>query len=327
MGEQNHDLGIVKDFHKDSVLREFVPEFARLSMSWVHLDPGQELSVHTHPTKSMIIVTDGQGRCLGVTNATITAGDVIVVPPDTQHGFIGEGQNGFWALSIQFEGEGIYEEPNAPRVNFNTSKSPIDKVREANRKYMEEFNKSPLVELVRACFREDDQETRERILTHLQPWSDDFQRIITERVASEKDAPLQALAFEHMREELGHNKLLEKSRNAGQTERSWDPVIAAVAAWFLDRMKSASSVERTVLSHLVLEGSGLIFHTSGNFSFPDNEYFSLHDSADVEHLEMGYQALNERNDWTMAQVSEVLHQGWKMMTLLCDRIAFLAQSQ
>jgi hypothetical protein len=323
VGGSSHDLGIVKDFRAHDLLADFVPALARPSISWVHLEPGQELAAHKHPTKSMIIVAEGAGRVKGEVTGTIQAGDVVAVPEGAVHGFVGEEPAGFWALSLQFEGDGLYEDPASPRVQFE-GPGTVAQVIEENQRQMEAFGRSALVELARLCASTDRADLRSRLLDHLQPWSEEFQHMIAQRAAAERDPTLLLLARDHLETELGHNQLLAQSRR-GRVSGEWDPVVAAVAAWFVDRMGAASTVERTVLAHLVLEGSGLVFHQAAHQAFPDSGYFAQHSEADEEHLRMGYQALAQRADWTLDQVSEVLDQGWRMMTLLGDRIAAQVQ--
>ncbi|MEU1986028.1 cupin domain-containing protein [Nocardia sp. NPDC019395] len=318
-----HNIGLLKDFHRNPVLQQFVPEVARLSMSWVRLLPGEELSVHQHPTKSMIIIAEGTGRTMGDATTDIRAGDIVVVPPGSLHGFVGTAPTGFWALSVQFEGAGLYEDPDNARVVFDADRLDVELVRSDNQRFMREYENNALVRMIRDLETQSP-EVRNRLLDHLQTWSDAFQRVITARIVGEADGPARKLAAEHLAEEIGHNRLLADIRDG--REAQWDPVIAAVASWFVDRMTTAPSVERTVLAHLVLEGSGMVFHAAGVDAFASSEYFRLHDGADAEHLEMGYRELAERRDWTPDEVRGVLRQGWQMMELLSDRIAERARA-
>lgn len=115
---EKHELGILKDFKKHPLLSQYLPENTRLSLSWVRLKKGETLAIHQHPTTSMIIVTEGQVTTLGNDNKSAEAGDVILIPPNVLHGFIGAGQDGLWGLSLQFEGTGLYEDESNPRVTF-----------------------------------------------------------------------------------------------------------------------------------------------------------------------------------------------------------------
>ncbi|WP_331770211.1 hypothetical protein OG948_41745 (plasmid) [Embleya sp. NBC_00888] len=316
--ESVHDIGLLKDFHRHPALKEFIPDLARVSMSWVRLLPDQAQAVHRHPVKSMVVAAVGSGRTLGEVRQEIGPGDIVLLPPGDDHGFVGTGPAGFWALSIQFEGAGLYENTESPRVSYLADRHEVAAVRAANERHMAGYRDSALIRLV-AHPDATTGESRQRALDHLQQWSDGFQRVIAARVAGEIDTPSRRLAEEHLAEELGHNTLLGGMR-AGRVARR-DPVVAAASSWFVDRMTSSSTVDRIVLAHLVLEGSGLVFHNAGLTSFAGSRYFELHDGADVEHLEAGYAALADRDDWSVERVEETLREGWEMITLFSDRVA------
>lgn len=201
----------------------------------------------------------------------------------------------------------------------------LQKVIDVNEDQMRRFNENPLVELVRRPAIPE--EEKARILGYLQPWSDTFQRVITLRVACETDSGLQALAQQHLAEELNHNTMLAQTRS-DDSGVVWDPVIAAAASWFVDQMLTLSGLGRAVLAHLVLEGAALVFHQAGCGTYRDNKYFALHSEADQEHLQMGYRLLEERTDaWQVDDVLELLDRGWQIITLLCERMAYSATQE
>ena len=206
-----HNLGLVKDFHKNPVLEDFIADATRLSLSWVRLLPGEELAVHQHPTKSMIIVAEGAGLVNGDLSGPIASGDIVVVPSHARHGFVGGSRAGFWALSLQFEGGGLYEDLESPRVDFAGSDRAVDLVRAANQRHIDEYRRGALVSLVQDLDRQPGS-VRERLLDYLQGWSDAFQRVVTARVVAETDAGSRLLAQEHLAEEQGHNQLLDRAR-------------------------------------------------------------------------------------------------------------------
>jgi len=76
----------------------------------------------------MIIITSGKARLTGDNPCVVTEGDIICVPRNTKHGFIGDGPNGFWGLSIQFEERGLYEEPDKALVMFDEQTDYIGKL-------------------------------------------------------------------------------------------------------------------------------------------------------------------------------------------------------
>jgi len=114
-----HSLGAHRDFRRSPALAAFIPENARLAMSWTRLKKGQRLEPHVHPIRSMIIICDGAGTLLGDMTAPLEAGDAVIVPPGCHHGFEGGAPGGFGALSVQFESSGLYEHPDKPQVAFD----------------------------------------------------------------------------------------------------------------------------------------------------------------------------------------------------------------
>jgi quercetin dioxygenase-like cupin family protein len=113
-----HSLGEQRDFRRHPVLAEFLAETVRLGIAWVRLGPGQELAPHGHPTRSMIIVCRGRGVLLDDGEKPLQEGDVILVPAGHVHGFRGLDPDGVEGLSLQFEGLGLYEDVEKPRVAF-----------------------------------------------------------------------------------------------------------------------------------------------------------------------------------------------------------------
>ena len=198
----------------------------------------------------------------------------------------------------------------------------VERVARHNEQRQREYESSELIRLLTDESTTD--ETKKAVLTYLQPWSNAFQRMISARVSFESDPELRALALEHQEEEIGHDKILARSR-ADDRQLVWDPVIEAGASWFVDQFAILPGVQRAVLAHLALEAGSLVFSQAGTKAFPDDEYFDLHDEADVEHLEMGYELLRRRSDWTVDGVVTVLDRAWQVIGVVSDRIAECAQ--
>jgi quercetin dioxygenase-like cupin family protein len=113
-----HVLGEHRDFSRHPALRAFIPEKARLSMSWAFLTPGQVLDPHLHPIRSMIVICRGSGKLLGDKTCTLEEGDIVAVGPGCLHGFVGGERDGLQVLSIQFEERGLYEDVENALVTF-----------------------------------------------------------------------------------------------------------------------------------------------------------------------------------------------------------------
>ncbi|MFJ9785986.1 hypothetical protein ACIRSS_40890 [Amycolatopsis sp. NPDC101161] len=198
----------------------------------------------------------------------------------------------------------------------------VERVARHNEQRQREYEGSALIRLLTDADTTDD--TKKAVLTYLQPWSNAFQRMISARVTFESDPELRALALEHQEEEIGHDKILARSR-AEDRQLVWDPVIEAGASWFVDQFGILPGVQRAVLAHLALEAGSLVFSQAGTRAFPEDEYFDLHDEADVEHLEMGYELLRRRSDWTVDDVVTVLDRAWQVIGVVSDRIAECAR--
>jgi quercetin dioxygenase-like cupin family protein len=323
-----HNLGQLFDFHKHSDLASFIPENARPSFSWTKLDKDEMLSVHEHPTSSMIIIVEGQGEALGDCEQKLKAGDVVVVPPHQKHGFIGRGKDGFWALSIQFEGRGLYEDTENPRVNFVKKDNDVDKnnfalllSEQAN--FVERFQSHPLIHLVQKTSPEDT-ETREKLLAGLNIWANWFQRIIYMRAAVGAPLDFQNLAEQHVQEEVGHNTtLLEMRQNKSLS--FCDPILEATSSWFFEKMLSSTVEEKTILIHFVLEAAGDVFHKEALRFFSNATHFTTHTQLDEDHFGMGCRVLEKSGNYDLEKLRLILKQGWDMFDLLLSRIAHLAQ--
>lgn len=323
-----HNLGTLKDFRKHPMLANFIPDQTRLSMSWVSLGPNEVLNTHEHPTASMIIICEGEGEVIGACQQRLKAGDIAAIPPYNKHGFIGRGKRGFWGLSIQFEGLGLYENREAPRVHFFADKeleqpSGFDLLLQDQHHHESVYRRFVLLNLLKSPYMKEPA-VQERLLEVLNHWGNWFQRILFARAAVGGQKKFQDIAEDHIREEAGHNKNLFVQRGSKPIDL-WDPILEAAASWFYEKMHSASDAERTILVHFVLEGSGEIFHLEAGKVFPHMDHFRLHGEVDDEHFAMGCRVLQETPGLDFEALRETLRQGWGMMEVLCNRMAYLAK--
>lgn len=194
----------------------------------------------------------------------------------------------------------------------------VERIARYNEQRQREYESSDLIRLL--ADESTAAETKKAVLTYLQPWSNAFQRMISACVTFESDPDLRALALVHQQEEVGHDAILARSR-ADEQQLIWDPVIEAGASWFVDQLAILPSVQRAVVAHLALEAGSLVLSQAGTRAFPDDPYFTLHDEADAEHLEMGYRVLRQRTDWTADDVITVLDRAWRVIAVVSERIA------
>lgn len=320
-----HELGVVKILSRHPALAQFIPSESDLAISWVRLEKDQELSVHKHPEASLILICDGSGKTLGDTERNIEAGDMVLVPPHSLHGFKGT-NDGFWALSIQFNGLALYEDTAQPNVVFKTqettSAKPADLLLKDNEAYLENFKNSQLLSLINSPLI-DQPEVREKLLDCLQTWSDMFQDLLHIRVAMTLDPAHKKIALEHLVEELGHNNNLRNQRDVIHSP-VWDAAFLSTMEWFKHQMLYKSDMIKTLLMHIVLEGSGEIFHSEAARVFASMPHFQEHGEDDGSHVCMGIELLNQASPKEIKELRETLGEGWNMITLLCNRFADIA---
>jgi quercetin dioxygenase-like cupin family protein len=325
-----HWLGHVKDFTKNTNLAEFLPKDNRISMAWVRLEAGEELTPHVHPVPSMILIVEGSAGTTGDKHAVMNAGDALLVPQRRPHGFVGLEPNGFWGLSIQFDSRGLYEDIEDPWATFLADEksaelagSPIEQLFKKNEEYMERFDKHRLFVLARNGLLNNPQ-TRRRFLDCFQVWSNHFQKMVLNRVVTLQNPLFEELAWLHLVEELGHNRDLAKSRS--DLKPVFDPILEAVCSWFPSKIGMLSDLEKVVLVHLVVEASALSFYkhvqpameTSGT-----KNHFDSHKAGDEAHVQMGYAFLRQVTSADWPRLFDIQRQGWAMLMAVMGRVADL----
>jgi quercetin dioxygenase-like cupin family protein len=326
--EQN--LGVLKQFDTHPGIADFIREHA-VSMAWVRLEPGECLETHVHPIQSMIVVAEGRGRTKGDIEEGFSDGDIILIPPGCHHGFEGAGEHGFWALSVQFEHQGLYHDPQHALVAFdatnNDDGSPsLAGLLDRNRRYAEAHLGNPLVVLLRSG-RLADPDRRRRFLDVVQVWSTHFQRALLARSAFTSNPVFVEPFRAHLSEEFGHDTDLAHDRGADCTA-VWDPVLEAAASWFALRMLDADDVDKAVLVHLVLEGGAEVVATFGTAAFGETDetsYFEKHQEVDGKHRLMADALLVGLDERTYRRLLETQRRGWEMLELVSTRIAELTE--
>ena len=58
-----------------------------LTVTWVEVEPGSEQVVHSHRPEQVYVVVAGEGRMhVGKEKRDVSAGDVVHIPPNAEHG-------------------------------------------------------------------------------------------------------------------------------------------------------------------------------------------------------------------------------------------------
>jgi len=322
-----HNLGILKDFKKNQYLASFIPNVAHISLSWVKLQKGKILDIHKHPIDSMVIVTDGKVQLIGDKTDMLQAGDIVAIPKNCKHGFVGIGRKGFCGLSIQFENKGLYEDITSPLVEFvdNTNSMHFDKLINDNIRYVKEFNNNSLFQLMKSNAL-DDIDLRNKFFDCFQVFSNYFQRMMMNRVCF-TDNEIYLPTFElHLEEEFGHNTRLKEDRNKRQS--IWDPILEATSSWFATKMLTLDNLEKIVLVHLVVETSACIFYKNAKDKFAvdlqESKHFNIHmTDIDLTHADLGIDFIKNTKISDFTQFFIVQKQGWAMLNMAFSRIADL----
>ncbi|WP_131774869.1 cupin domain-containing protein [Legionella anisa] len=318
-----HNLGEVRDFRKNTLLKEFLEGAQRCSISWVKLKENETLERHVHDTKSMIILTQGSCAFLGKFDRELFAGDVIIVPSGQEHGFsacLGQSMEG---LSIQFEGEGLYEDIKNPRVIFQADLK--NKLLDKNNERILKFQQSQIIQFIRSGGLNDPTITS-KFYSAFKVWCSYFQKLIFARQATTFNKIFYDLFLEHLKEEIGHNDLIE----ANMACYDKDSIITAGSHWFLNKMMMGSDVEKLVVMHLCIEASADVLHNDlkkFNTTLDVNkDYVNCHANHDHTHANMGTDLLDNISAFDVSQLSELLDDSWNMLELILNRVAYLANN-
>ncbi|MFF3666464.1 cupin domain-containing protein [Microtetraspora malaysiensis] len=356
-----HRLGQQRDFRRHPVLSAFLPDSGRPSFAWVRLRDGEELSVHSHPTSSMILVCRGSVRLLGERERPLSEGDVVCVPPGSAHGFRTEPGQEFHGLSVQFEGAGLYEDELAPRVSFADDMNDMDgtadilddavddaveaapdgsavpaslaELEEINASLAERHTGNDLFRLLRTGRLREDPRMRARFVTALHVWSRNFQRMLLARQAVCVDPVLREEYEAHLREEYGHDRLLRD--RYGVLDEVDDPVLDAACTWFVAQMYQLDEAQKIVLVHMVVETSGHLFGGAASDVYgrdaaashvydrdaAGDDFFALHAVADDEHRELGRHRLATMPPSEIPRLVAICRRAWDQMDLVHNRIA------
>ncbi len=318
-------LGEMRDFRWHETLKKFLPSEDIVSFSWVKLSPGEILQSHKHSIGSMIIVCQGKGEFIVGEPVSLQEGDIVTVPAGRLHAFKGLGPDGFRALSIQF-GAGIYTDPKNPRVTFSEGASSLESLVRLNNENIERFKQCRFLEMLADGTLKNPMK-RQRYVDALQIWSNKNQDLLFVRQATTLDETYSSMFLEHLFEEVGHDRMhadrQEKFEPSSALEE--DPIIEAIADWFICRMFREDNIAKTALIHLIIENASNIYHIQARpilASTINDTYFKEHE-ADTRHAEMGMNLLRHLSSEQYKYLHQVINKGWKMLLCMTERVCFL----
>ena len=172
--------------------------------------------------------------------------------------------------------------------------------------------------------RLDDPIKRQVCLDNLEIWTLRNQLLLFTRQATCIDAKYEATFLQHFNEEVGHDELY--NARADQ-KRQDDPVIEAIASWFIHQMFIRDNIEKAAMIHLVIENTSDYYHKLAKDMLVEHvneEYYKVHE-ADTAHAQMGVDMLRGESAQAYRRLVPVLDKTWSMMTAMLDRVAELVE--
>ena len=310
-------IGEVRDFRKNPALAAFLPETARPSFAWTRLLPGETHHTHEHPIASMILICSGAGRLIGDLARPVSTGDVVCVPAGARHGFVA-GDEELNCLSIQFEGAGLFEDANAPRLRYVDD--ALQRYERLQDQWRERWRKR-VVAAINPLMT--DAESAVRFWSYVKRWSTRFQHLLYARQVSVDIAdPVYDLFRRHLREEFDHDQLIDAN------PAPWDAELDAYEHWFVGEISRRQPIEKLIIVNGVLESAGEIFAREIRGVEPSlRKYVDLHDECDSAHAEMG---TNEINAYVVDQVDAALtiaDRSWRVFVAMFERIIVLSKAR
>jgi len=291
-----HMLGELRDFRWEDRLAGFIPPEDQLSLSWVALKAGETLPPHTHPIQSMMVFHAGSGRVIGDLEQDISAGDVVVVPPGREHGFVA-GPSGLSALSVQF-GEGLYTNPDNARVVFSDDGVTLSQLLEHNQRRLREFQASDL-----------------------------FRAVKTRGLGQGELAAAAVSAWGR------HTEVLAARCADGGVERAGadaapadeefpDAAVEAILTWFSYRMLVLDRVERVALVRLVSSPAWAAYQSCERQARAKAGVGAP--AAEVVAPQADLAGIPVQSPATYKRIKDILDEAWDMLQALSSRVVELS---
>ncbi|MFP3353417.1 cupin domain-containing protein [Pseudoalteromonas sp. SIMBA_153] len=313
-------VGEVQPFNSNELLKSFLQHKKNPNFTFVKLKKGETHRPHVHDCDSMLIVTNGSATLTGDLTQKVSNGSVVCIPAGKMHGFTCHSDTGFVGISIQFSQAGLFDDVDNPNINFSYTERLI----EHNEQKCEAFKQSPFFKLIAQGVLKEEA-SKAIFYSNLRMWSDKFQEILYARQISAQNESFRNIFSEHLAEEFGHNKLISE-------KNKWDPVIEACSDWFTLKMLQLDNDEKLVMTHMVLELCGDVFHTEAAASYTQeqklsDEYMTLHAHLDEGHSQMGIELLRINSKEDYERFIELSNQSWKMLELVLNRVAEITISE
>ncbi len=220
------------------------------------------------------------------------------------------------APSIQFEGAGLFEDANVPRLRY---------VEDALRRYerlqdqWRERWRALVVEAINPLMAEA--ETAERFWSYVKRWSTRFQHLLYARQVSVDVAdPAYELFRRHLREEFDHDRMIDAN------PAPWDAELDAYEHWFEGETMTRPPIEKLIIVNGVLESAGEIFAREIHGVRPSlRQYVDLHDERDAAHAEMGRDEIAAYVAGRVDAALTIAERSWRVFLAMFERIVALSK--
>jgi mannose-6-phosphate isomerase-like protein (cupin superfamily) len=299
-----------RQFRAHALLGKVMPG-SGVSVAWTYLRQDQEVALRSDAKQGLLIIVHGRAELVGDRGRVVEQGDVLAIPANQAYGFTSVGPSGLQAVHVTFA------EPEDGPVRTLKQVSARNEVR-AQRTLTNPFY---------SMLRDRKLETPRRralLIEGARVFADAFQSLLFTRQAMCADEGYAPAFLQHLREELGHNELLEVTRDP---RAFGDPVLKAASSWFCHQMVVLDNIDKAVVN-LVLETGGFYLGTLAEPVFEGHEgstFFHTHSEADAGHQEVGAEMLQNQTPETYARLAKTLDASWDMLDTMTTRIAHIVE--
>ena len=300
----------IRQFRAHALLGKVMPG-SGVSVAWTHVRQDQEVALRSDPKPGLLIIVHGRAELVGAQSRAVEQGDVLAIPANQSYGFVSVGASGLQAVHVTFP------EPAGGRIRT------LKQVLARNEARAQMALTNPFYSMLRDR-KLDTARRRALMIEGARVFADAFQTFLFTRQANCADDGYAPAFLQHLREELGHNELLEVTRDP---RVFGDPVLKAVSSWFCHQMMVLDNVDKAMVN-LVLETGGFYLGTLAGPAFEGHAgstFFHTHSESDAAHQEVGAQMLENQTPDTYARLAETLDASWDMLDSMTSRIAHIIE--
>jgi mannose-6-phosphate isomerase-like protein (cupin superfamily) len=300
----------IRQFRAHSLLGKVMPGTA-VSVAWTYVRQDQEVALRSDAKPGLLIIVHGRAELVGDQGRAVEQGDVLTIPANQTYGFTSVGPSGLQAVHVTFP------EPEDGRIRT------LKQVLARNEARAQMALANPFYSMLRDRKLETPRR-RALFIEGARVFADAFQSFLFTRQATCADDSYAPAFLQHLREELGHNELLEVTRDP---RACGDPVLKAASSWFCHQMVVLDNIDKAMVN-LVLETGGFYLGTLAEPVFEGHEgstFFHTHSEADAAHQEVGAKMLENQTPDTYARLANTLDASWDMLDTMTSRIAHIIE--